>query len=48
MAQSEAFDRLTELAAALFGAPIALITVLDEDRQWFRSNRGYGADSPAI
>lgn len=44
MAKSEAFDRLTELAAALFGAPIALITVLDQDRQWFRSNRGYDAD----
>lgn len=44
MAKSEAFDQLTELAAALFGAPIALITVLDQDRQWFRSNRGYGAD----
>ena len=44
MANSEAFDRLTELAAALFGAPVALITALEPDRQWFRSNRGYGAD----
>lgn len=41
---SGAFDRLTELAAALFGAPVALITALEEDRQWFRSNHGYGAD----
>lgn len=42
-----AFDRLTELAAALFDAPIALITVVGEDRQWFRSNNGYGADQTA-
>ena len=44
MPNSTAFDRLTELAAAMFDAPIALITALDEDRQWFRSNRGYRAD----
>lgn len=44
MPNAKAFDRLTELVAALFDAPIALITVLDEDRQWFRSNRGYHAD----
>lgn len=41
---SAAFDRLTELAAALFDAPIALVTALDDERQWFRSNRGYRAD----
>lgn len=44
MDKSGAFDRLTELAAALFGTPVALITALEEDRQWFRSNHGYGAD----
>lgn len=33
----EAFDRLTRLAARLIGAPIALITLLDEERQWFKS-----------
>jgi PAS domain S-box-containing protein len=42
--KSEAFDRLTELAAAMFQAPVALITALDGERQWFRSNRGYGVD----
>ena len=44
MEKSGKFDRLTELAAALFDAPVSLITVLEEDRQWFLSNRGYGAD----
>ncbi|WP_309627787.1 PAS domain-containing protein [Brevundimonas sp.] len=38
------FDRLTELAAALFDTPVALITAVEEGRQWFRSNHGYGAD----
>ena len=41
---NSAFDRLTELAAALFQAPIALVTSLETDRQWFRSRRGYGED----
>jgi PAS domain S-box-containing protein len=40
----EAFDRLTDLAAAMFDAPIALITVLEDDRQWFRSNHGFAGD----
>ncbi|CAL1691088.1 Sensor histidine kinase RcsC [Brevundimonas subvibrioides] len=44
MPKSNAFDRLTELAAAVFDAPIALITAIDDQRQWFRSNQGFGAD----
>jgi PAS domain S-box-containing protein len=36
----EAFDRLTRLAAALFAAPVALITFVTEDRQFFKSSRG--------
>ncbi len=34
------FERLTRLAAAIFDTPIALISLLDEDRQWFKSKRG--------
>ena len=33
----EGFDRVTRLAAALFDVPIAMITLVDEDRQWFKS-----------
>lgn len=33
----ERFDRHTRLAAALLHAPISLITLIDSDRQWFKS-----------
>ena len=35
-----AFDRITALAARRFGAPIAIISVVDEDRIWFKSHHG--------
>ena len=31
------FDRITTLAARWLDVPIALVTLLDEDRQWFKS-----------
>jgi phosphoribosyl 1,2-cyclic phosphodiesterase/DNA-binding response OmpR family regulator len=36
----ERFDRLTRLAAATFDAPMALVTLVDRDRQWFKSAHG--------
>lgn len=36
----EVFDDLTELAARICNAPIALISLVDEDRQWFKSRVG--------
>ncbi|RYG85725.1 MAG: GAF domain-containing protein [Alphaproteobacteria bacterium] len=35
-----AFDQMTSWAAEIFRAPIALITLLDADRQWFKSRYG--------
>jgi phosphoribosyl 1,2-cyclic phosphodiesterase len=31
------FDRITRLATALFGVPTAMITLIDTNRQWFKS-----------
>ena len=39
------FDRLTALAADLFDAPIAVVSLLDADRQWFKSRYGIEAQS---
>ena len=36
------FDRLTQMAATLTGSPIALISLVDRDRQWVKSH--YGVD----
>ena len=34
------FDRISGLAAAIMAAPVALITLVDTERQWFKSRRG--------
>lgn len=39
----ERFDRLTRLARRLFGVPIALVSLIDADRQWFKSSFGLEA-----
>jgi len=37
------FDRLTRMAKAMFDVPIALVTLIDENRQWFKSCIGIDA-----
>ncbi|MHB8671044.1 MAG: GAF domain-containing protein, partial [Acidimicrobiales bacterium] len=34
------FDRVTALAARMFGLPIAIVSVVDRDRIWFKSHHG--------
>lgn len=41
--QEPAFDRIVRLAALLLDVPIALISLIDADRQWFKSR--YGVDA---
>ena len=36
----ERFDRLTRLAQRVFGVPIALVSLVDSSRQWFKSRCG--------
>ncbi len=39
-----AFDRIAALAARRFGVPIAIISIVDEDRIWFKSRHGLSVD----
>ncbi len=39
----KAFDRITQLACDLFDLPIALVSLVDAERQWFKSHQGLAA-----
>jgi two-component system, NtrC family, sensor kinase len=41
----EAFEEIADALMALFDVPIALVTFLDQSRQWFKSKRGVSADT---
>lgn len=40
----ERFDRVTRLARQVFSVPIALVSLVDADRQWFKSRQGLDAE----
>jgi GAF domain-containing protein len=42
-APEERFDRISAFAAKEFDVPIALVSLVDRDRQWFKSNFGLDA-----
>jgi EAL domain-containing protein (putative c-di-GMP-specific phosphodiesterase class I)/GGDEF domain-containing protein len=42
---SEAFDRITRMAAQMFKLPIAAVSLTDSDRQWFKSRIGVDHDT---
>lgn len=39
-----AFDRITRLAASILDVPIAIVTIVDENRIWFKSKVGIDID----
>lgn len=39
----ERFDRITRIARQLFSVPIALVSLVDDNRQWFKSRQGLDA-----
>jgi len=47
-ASEPAFDRLTQLASLICNAPVALITILTDERQWFKSKVGIDIDGTPI
>jgi hypothetical protein len=42
--QDGTFDRITALAARRFGVPISIISIVDEDRIWFKSHHGLSVE----
>lgn len=44
----ETFDRITRLACRLLDVPIAIVSIVDVDREWFKSRRGLPGDLDQI
>lgn len=42
-AQDASFDNVTRLACLLLGVPIALVSLVSHDKQWFKSRQGLAA-----
>ncbi|MDN7128244.1 sensor domain-containing diguanylate cyclase [Pseudidiomarina sp. 1APR75-33.1] len=40
----ERFDRVTRMAKRIFGVDISLVSLVDQDRQWFKSKQGLEVD----
>lgn len=40
----DAFDRITHLACRLLGVPVAAVAIMDADREWFKSRRGFDVE----
>ncbi|MEW6257618.1 MAG: sensor domain-containing diguanylate cyclase [Pseudomonadota bacterium] len=44
----EMFDRITRIASAALGAPVAIVSLQDEDRFWFKSAHGFEHSETSI
>lgn len=46
-AAEDEFDQIVQLVQQVFGMPMAAVTLVDADRQWFKARRGLGvAETP--
>ena len=43
-APEQSFDELADLAASICQAPVALVSLVDEGRQWFKSRTGWATE----
>lgn len=44
----QAFDDLVELASRLTGSPVSLVSLVDQDRQWFKASKGFGPSETGL
>lgn len=43
-APEETFDRIARLASRVLDVPVAIVSIVDVDREWFKSHRGLPSD----
>ncbi|MCU1742143.1 MULTISPECIES: sensor domain-containing phosphodiesterase [Pseudomonas] len=43
VAREECFERICRLVASRFQAPVAIVSLIDKDRQWFLASTGFSA-----
>jgi two-component sensor histidine kinase len=48
LGRDDDFDHIAEVAAAIFDAPIALVSMVDAEEQWFKSCVGYDAEGTPV
>ena len=48
LGKDDDFDQIAELAAVLLDAPIALVSMVDAEEQWFKSCVGYEAEGTPV
>ena len=48
MPDPEIFSRITQLTTAILACPVALVSIVERERQWFLGKTGFGPDETPI